>query len=132
MKILHSVFDWRVLKKVLGISLFLELFYLLGYYLFAWPFPSAINIIQIIFVVFLGVLLGVLFSMIWPISPQAGLERVIRTVLIVAPSLGLGVGLQLLLQGKEATQAIYLIFAVSSWLGSGHYVRQRQNISIDK
>jgi hypothetical protein len=121
--LLLSIFDLRVLKKALGISLFVEVFYLLGYYFFAWPFPSAINVLQIMTVVFLGIALGVFFSMVWPISSKPGLERVVRTIIIVAPSLGLGIGLQLLLQGNKATHALYMIFAVSSWLGSGHFVR---------
>ncbi len=116
--------DLRVVKKALGITLVLELFYLIGYFLFDWPFPDWKALIQIVIVVFLGMALGVVFSKLWPIPPKKGFERIFRTFLLVTPALGLGIGLQLLLQGSEATQAIYLIFALSSWLGSGHFIRE--------
>lgn len=115
--------DLKVVRKALGISLFLDLFYLIGYYFADWPFPSPVVIFQILIVVGLGVALGVVFSKIWPLPARAGLERVIRTFLIVTPALGLGVGLQILIQGNQATQAIYLIFAIAAWLGSGHFIR---------
>lgn len=113
-----------VLKKALGISIFLEIFYLIGHYLFHWPFPTPSVILQILVVVGLGVALGVVFARIWPMSPKPGFERIIRTFLLVIPALGIGVGLQLLLQGNEANQAVYLIFAVAAWLGSGHFIRR--------
>ncbi|MGD9679246.1 MAG: hypothetical protein AB7V16_12970 [Vulcanibacillus sp.] len=115
--------DLRVVKKALGIALVLELFYLIGYFFFDWPFPDWKALIQIVIVVFLGMALGVVFSKLWPIPPKKGFERILRTFLLVTPALGLGIGLQLLLQGSEASQAIYLIFALSSWLGSGHFIR---------
>jgi hypothetical protein len=116
--------DLKALRKAIGITLFLEIFYLIGHYIFTWPFPSPAIFLQLFTVVGLGVAVGVIFSRIWPISPQKGFERIVRTLLIVIPSLGLGVGLQVLLQGQQATQAIYLIFALATWLGSGHFVRQ--------
>lgn len=121
--LLQPYLDIRVVFKALKISLFIELFYLIGYYIFSWPFPTPLVIIQIVEVVFLGVALGVIFSKLWPIPLQKGFERIFRTFMIVVPSLGFGIGIQVLLQGNEATQAIYLIFALSSWLGSGHFVR---------
>ncbi|TCT24608.1 hypothetical protein EDD68_10562 [Melghiribacillus thermohalophilus] len=123
--IVHPYLDLVVLKKVFGIALFLELFYLIGSYLSGWPFPTPEVIIQLIIVVALGVALGVIFSKIWPLPDRKGMERMARTILIVIPALGLGVGLQLILQGQSATQAIYLIFALSAWLGSGHFVKRR-------
>ncbi|MCF6094973.1 hypothetical protein L1765_13485 [Microaerobacter geothermalis] len=118
--------DLRVVRKAVGIIFFLELFYIIGYYLMGWPFPTPLVIMQIFIVVGLGVALGVVFSRAWPLSPRPGFERVMRTLLLVIPSLGLGIGLQLLLQGNEATQAIYLMFALSAWLGSGHFVRKEE------
>lgn len=115
--------DARVLRKALGIALFLELFYLVGHYMAGWPFPTPLVVVQIFTVVGLGVALGVVFSRVWPLSPRPGFERVIRTLLLIIPALGLGMGLQVLLQGRQAYQAIYLIFALSTWLGSGHFVR---------
>lgn len=115
--------DLRVIQKALGIALFLELFYVFGSFIAGWPFPNPEVIYQIIVVSGLGVALGVIFSRIWPLPPHKGMERIMRTLLIVIPALGLGVGLQLLLQGNSATQAIYLMFALSAWLGSGHFIK---------
>lgn len=115
--------DRYVVRRTLGIALFLEIFYLTGHYWFQWPFPGPLAIIQIVTVTALGTALGVTFARIWPLSMRKGWERVIRTLLLVIPSLGLGMGLQLLLQGNHASQALYLIFALASWLGSGHYIR---------
>jgi hypothetical protein len=125
--LLQPYLDLRVLRKALGLTFFLELFYLVGYYSAQWPFPTPIVMIQIAIVVGLGMALGVIFARIWPLAPQQGFERVIRTLLLVIPSLGLGMGLQVLMQGNQATQAIYLIFALSSWLGSGHFTRRLVN-----
>lgn len=114
--------DFRVLKKVLGITLFLEIFYLIGHALWGWPFPTPMAILHILLTVSLGTALGVVFSRVWPL-PQVGWERVVRTLLLAIPSIGIGMALQIFLQGNRADQAIYLIFAVSAWLGSGHFVR---------
>lgn len=116
--------DSRVLRKTIGIAFFLEIFYLVGHYLAGWPFPTPLAIAQIAITVGLGVALGVVYSRVWPLTPQVGIERIIRTLLVVIPSLGLGIGLQVLLQGKEASMAIYLIFALSTWLGSGHFMKK--------
>lgn len=116
--------DLRAIRRGLGIVIFLQLFYLIGYYLADWPFPTPTVILQLFITVGLGVALGATFSKVWPLAPNPGFERIVRTLLIVIPSLGLGIGLQVLLQGPTATQAIYLIFALSAWLGSGQFVRQ--------
>lgn len=118
-----SYLDVRVLRKTLGIAFFLEIFYMVGHYLAHWPFPTPLVIIQIAITVGLGVALGVIYSRIWPLTSKVGFERIIRTFLIVIPALGLGIGLQVLMQGKQASFAIYLIFALSAWLGSGHFIR---------
>jgi len=110
-----------VIRQVFGLSFFLDLFYLVGHYLGGWPFPVPPVIVQITIVVALGVALGVMFDRLWPIPEDPGFERVLRTVLIVSPAIGLGIGLQLLLQGPHAEQSLYLIFALSAWLGSGGY-----------
>lgn len=122
--LLFKYLDLRVVKKALGIALVLELFYVFGHLLFDWPFPTSLVMIQIIIVVFLGVALGVIFSRYWPIPRKKGFERILRTFLLVVPALGLGIGLQILLQGPLATQGLYLIFAFSSWLGSGHFIKK--------
>lgn len=124
--ILHPYLNIVVLKKVVGITLFVELFYLIGHYMSGWPFPTPEVILQIAIVVAVGVALGVIFSRIWPLPENKGFERIFRTVLIVVPSLGIGIGFQLLLQGQYATQALYLVFSLSSWLGSGHFIKKAQ------
>lgn len=118
------ILDLKVVKKALGISLFLQLFYLIGHYMADWPFPTPSIFFQVAVVVGLGVALGVGFAKVWPMAPKPGFERIMRTLLLVIPALGLGIGLQLLLQGNQATQAIYLIFALATWLGSGHFIRR--------
>lgn len=113
----------KLFRKVVGITFFLELFYLVGHYMMEWPFPYPLSLLQIFITAGLGVLLGAVFSMVWPLPLRPGFERIMRTFLLVIPALGLGVGLQVLLQGNQPTQAIYLIFALAAWLGSGHIVR---------
>ncbi len=122
--LLQPYLGFQDLRKVLRISLFLQIFYLTGNFLGYWPFPSPLTIVQILVVVGLGVSLGANFSKLWPISPKPGFERVIRTFLIVIPALGLGVGLQVLLQGAQARVALYLIFALAAWLGSDRFVKE--------
>lgn len=121
--VFQKYLDVRVVYKAIKVALIIELFYLIGYYAFEWPYPTPLAILQIIITVFLGFALGVIFSKLWLLPPHKGFERIFRTFMIVIPSLGIGIGLQVLLQGTQATQAIYLIFALSSWLGSGHFVR---------
>jgi len=111
------------LRKVLGITLFLEIFYLMGYYFSDWPFPKPFVILQLVTIVALGISLGAIFSLVWPIPLQKGFERVMRTLLISIPALGFGIGLQLLMQGNEPTQALYIIFAFAAWLGSSYNIK---------
>ncbi|SEQ90599.1 hypothetical protein [Piscibacillus halophilus] len=124
--LIYLLSPWMNLKTVqraIGITLFLEVFYLLGHYIMDWPFPTPLVLMQLLVVSSLGVALGVCFSKIWPLPLNKGFERIFRTFLVVIPSLGLGMGLQILLQGAYATQAIYLIFALAAWIGSGQFVR---------
>ncbi|MFD2044706.1 hypothetical protein ACFSTA_07880 [Ornithinibacillus salinisoli] len=121
---LHPWMNLKTFQKVIGITLFLEVFYLVGHYVMSWPFPTPIVLAQLFVVSGMGVALGVFFSRLWPLPPHKGFERIFRTFLLVIPALGFGMGLQVLLQGAQATQAIYLIFACAAWLGSGHFVRR--------
>ncbi|WP_366922927.1 hypothetical protein MFMK1_003408 [Metallumcola ferriviriculae] len=122
---LHPYLSALVIRKAVGIALFLEVFYVIGSLLSeSWPFPTPLATIQILIAVGLGVALGVVFSRVWPLAKKPGFERIVRTLLIFIPSLGLGIGLQMALQGRQPTQAIYLIFALSTWLGSGHFIRK--------
>lgn len=118
--------DLRVVRKALGLTLILQLFYLIGHYILSWPFPDWKVLLQIAVIVFLGTALGVVFAKLWPIPAKKGFERVWRTLLIVIPALGIGAVLQFLLQGAVATQALYIVFALASWLGSGHFVRKEE------
>ncbi|MBO8163671.1 MAG: hypothetical protein H0Z34_08180 [Brevibacillus sp.] len=126
--VLVPLLDLRALRKAVGFSLFWQLFYLIGHYLGGWPHPTPLVIVQLFTVAGLGVALGVTFARIWPISPRPGFERIIRTLLLVIPALGIGIGLQVLLQGQRATQAVYLIFALTAWLASGHFVREETSL----
>ncbi|MUK87543.1 hypothetical protein GMD78_03895 [Ornithinibacillus sp. L9] len=119
----HPWMNINAFRKVIGITLFLEVFYLIGHYIMEWPFPTPNVLLQLFVVSGLGVALGIFFSRLWPLPPHKGFERIFRTFLLVIPALGLGMGLQVFLQGAYATQAIYLIFAMAAWLGSGHFVR---------
>ncbi|ENH95837.1 hypothetical protein J416_14031 [Gracilibacillus halophilus YIM-C55.5] len=122
--IIHPWFDLKTFQKIVGITLFLEIFYVIGHYLMEWPFPTPVVLLQLFVTSGLGVMLGVCFSRLWPLPHEKGFERILRTFFIVIPSLGFGMALQVTLQGAEATQAIYLIFACAAWLGSGRFVRQ--------
>ncbi|MDX8047551.1 hypothetical protein SH601_16415 [Gracilibacillus sp. S3-1-1] len=124
----HPWMNRKTLQKVIGITLFLEIFYLIGHYLLDWPFPTPLVFLQLFVVSGLGVALGVIFSRIWPLPLEKGFERIFRTFLIVIPSFGFGMGLQVILQGIHATQAIYLIFAFAAWIGSGRFVRDEKTV----
>ncbi len=114
----------KALRTVLGVSLFFFLFYIvIGHYLWELPFPTPGDLLEIFLVAGAGVGLGVLFSRFWPLPPELGMERVVRTLLLVIPALGIGIALQTLLQGAQAQRALYLIFALAAWVGSGYIVR---------
>jgi hypothetical protein len=113
----------KIARTTLGVSLFFFVFYIAGHYVFGFPFPAPLDLLQIFFVAFSGVLLGVAFSRVWPLPPRVGFERIVRVFLLMAPALGLGLALHVLLQGPQAERALYLIFALAAWLGSGYIVR---------
>ena len=115
-----------ILRRALGISFFIDLFYLIGHYIWAWPFPTPPVILQIFITVTLGLTVGGLFSKIWPIPRQKGFERVVRTLLISIPAVGLGFGVNFILQGMVFTHALWMVFAISAWLGSGMIMRTEE------
>lgn len=110
------------LRRTLGVSFFIQMFYIVGHYLTeGWPFPTPLEILQIFVVVGLGTGLGSVFSGYWPLPPKIGIERVIRIFILCAPALMLGIGLHVLFQENQPNQALYLVFALAAWLGSGKH-----------
>jgi len=71
----------KITRTSLQISLFFFAFYIAGHYVFGFPFPAPLDLLQILFVAFSGVLLGVAFSRVWPLPPRAGFERIMRVFL---------------------------------------------------
>ncbi len=124
-KVNSAIILW-IVRRALGISFFVDLFYLVGHYIWDWPFPTPLILLQIIITVTLGLIIGAIFSKIWPIPRQKGFERVIRTLLISIPAVGLGFGVNFILQGMVFTHALWMIFAVSAWLGSGIFMRTEE------
>ncbi len=113
----------QLVRTALGIALFFFIFYLGGHYLLGWAFPTPRALAHILIVSFGGVLLGWVFSRVWPLPPVVGFERVVRTLLLMVPALGIGIALHVWLQGPAPERALYLIFALAAWLGSGYIVR---------
>jgi len=121
-KMNSAIILW-IVRRALGISFFVDLFYLAGHYIWGWDFPTPVVLAQILITVTLGLIIGAIFAKIWPIPRQKGFERVIRTLLISIPAVGLGFGVNFILQGLVLTHALWMIFAVSAWLGSGIFMR---------
>lgn len=113
----------RLIRTALGVALFFFAFYIGGHYLFGWVFPTPLALAQILITASGGVLLGWAFSRVWPLPPTVGFERVVRTCLLMVPALGIGIALHVWLQGPQPERALYLIFALAAWLGSGYIVR---------
>ncbi len=113
----------KALRAALGVSLLFFVFYIAAHYIWDLPFPTPVDLLKIMITAIAGVGLGVGFSRLWPLPPQPGFERVIRTLLLVIPALGIGIGVQFLLEGFQAQRAFYLIFAFAAWIGSGFIVR---------
>jgi hypothetical protein len=113
----------HLLRRVVGIYLGVGLFYLLGSPLFGFAVPTPIQMLHLLLAVLLGSGLGVAFAWFWPLPPVRGWERVVRTLLLSIPALGLGLSLQLLLQGPQAQQALFLVFALAAWLASSFITR---------
>lgn len=113
----------RALRTTLGLSLLFFLFYIGAHYVWDLAFPTPGDLLEIFFVAAGGVVLGIGFSRFWPLPPEPGFERIVRTLLLVIPSLGIGMAVQILLQGGRAERALYLIFALAAWLGSGLIIR---------
>ena len=105
-------------RRALGVSVVLYGFYLGLHYLSGYPFLAPADVLTILGLVFAGTLFGVAFSFASPLPEAGGLPRVIRTALLVIPALGIGVILQVLIEGARSDMAIYAVFALAAWLGS--------------
>lgn len=107
-----------IARRTLGISLVLYVFYLIAPSV--WPVPplTGQDTVAIMAVVFLGVLLGVAFSTVWPVPAEKGLPRVLRTAVLSLPALGIGMAVQVTIEGAESSRAYFVMFALAAWLGS--------------
>lgn len=105
-------------RRALGVSIVLFAFYLSLYFLGRYRFLTPSDIVTILGLVFAGTWLGIGFSVLSPLPEERGLPRVVRTVLLVIPALGIGVAIQIILKGARSDMAIYAIFALAAWLGS--------------
>lgn len=113
----RSLLVW-IARRTLGISLALFLFYLVVPSFWEIPPLSTRDVLAILAVVFLGVLLGVGFSRVWPLPPETGLPRVFRTIVLTTPALGIGMAIHVTIEGAEGSRAYWVIFALAAWLGS--------------
>lgn len=111
-----------IARRTLGISLVLYVFYLVVPSFWAVPPLTGEATLAIMTVVFLGVLLGVAFSRVWPVPAEKGLPRVLRTVVLSFPALGIGMSLQVTIEGAEPSRAYFVMFALAAWLGSAWLV----------
>lgn len=106
------------IRRALGVSLFLFAFYLVLYAMGTYRFLTPTDVLTILGCVFAGTWLGIGFSALSPFPVESGFPRAVRTVLIVIPAIGIGIALQLFIEGARADMAIYAIFALAAWLGS--------------
>lgn len=113
------LFALLVTRRVLGIAAALYLFYVAAHYAWDLPFPTPGELFAILFVVVLGVGLGVAFSRVWPLPERKGFPRAIRTALLTIPALGFGIFVQVAVAGPQAGRAYWAMFAMAAWLGSG-------------
>ncbi len=116
-----------LLRRMLGFSLAFFLFYTVGSYLLGWPFPTPADLLQIALTVAVGLVIGTLFGYFWPLPEKVGFERIVRTLLVVIPALGIGLFLQAFLQGAQGRMALYLICALTAWLSSGFIRKQEKS-----
>lgn len=113
-------------RRALGVALVLELFYIVAPLLWDIEPLSAASVLAIIVVSFVGVWLGIAFSYVAPMPAEKGLPRVIRTVLLTVPALGIGIAIQLLVAGPQGERAYHIMFALAAWLGSG-FIREEDD-----
>lgn len=114
-----------VTRRILGIAAALYLFYVAAHYVWQLPFPTPLELVFILFVVVVGVALGIAFSRVWPLPEAKGFPRVIRTILLTIPALGFGIAIQVFFAGPRANRAYYVMFALAAWLGSG-FIREEE------
>lgn len=105
-------------RRTLGVALFLDLFYVAATHVWGLPALEAADVLAILVVVFLGVWLGIGFSFVAPLPAEKGTPRVVRTLLLTVPAIGIGVAIQLLVEGPQGDRAFHVMFALAAWLGS--------------
>lgn len=106
------------IRRALGVSILLFAFYLVLYAMGSYRFLTPKDILTILGVVFAGTWLGIGFSALSPFPDDPGFPRAVRTVLLVIPAIGIGIALQLIIEGPRPDMAVYGIFALGAWLGS--------------
>lgn len=105
-------------RRALGVSVALYAFYIALHYLSGYPFLAPADVLLILGLVFAGTAFGVAFSFASPLLADRGIPRVVRTALLTIPAFGIGVVLQVVIEGARSDMAIYAIFALAAWLGS--------------
>ena len=118
------------IRRALGVSFVLYLLYLGLYFLGDYPFLTPTAVVTILVLVFAGTWFGIAFSALSPLPAEQGIPRIIRTVLLTIPALGIGVALQIFIAGARSDMAIYAIFALAAWLGST-FIREEEEDSGD-
>lgn len=106
------------IRRALGVSIVLFVFYLALHSFGRYRFLTPGDIVTILGLVFAGTWLGIGFSALSPFPEEHGFPRVVRTTLLAIPALGIGVAIQIFLEGTRSDMAIYAIFALAAWLGS--------------
>lgn len=117
-------------RRALGVSVVLYAFYIALHYLSGYPFLTPGDVLLIMGLVFAGTAFGVAFSFASPLPADRGVPRVVRTALLSIPALGIGVVLQVLIEGARSDMAIYAVFALAAWLGST-FVREGDDAGDD-
>lgn len=118
----------RMIRRTLGISLALYVFYLIAPVFWNIPPLSTRDVLAILAVVFLGVVLGVSFSTAWPLPERTGLPRVFRTIVLTIPALGIGIAIHVTIEGAQGSRAYYIMFALAAWLASD-FIRENDDPS---
>lgn len=116
------------IRRTLGISVLLFAFYAATHYAWELAFPAPGDLLVILVVVFAGVWLGIAFGKVWPLPMETGRERIFRTIMLTIPALGIGIAIQVFVEGARSDRALYIIFALAAWLGSGLIQQEPESV----